>query len=330
MAAAAKPTDGGEGPSRPGTSDRPDLISNQPDAVLGTIVSLLPTKDGCRTQALSRRWRPIWRSAPLNLESGRGVRGALSEQTISDILSGHQGPVRRISITDIADLPSSFDGRRWRVDNEARDARTRFERCLNSRDVLAGLQVLDLGYSYDCRGLKVVPPSVFRHAPVLRMAWFRHCSLPASIAVDLPRLERLSLYKITLTEETLSTVLAGCPALRSLVLEEIMGCHRLSISSPSLRSVGFSEPRNRQAEVSSIVRVQELVIDDAPGLKRLISLNPDYGPATIRVVCSPKLKILGCVSKGTSQLHLGTTVFQVINCTLNTWDTILFYIFLLA
>ena len=189
----------------------PDLISAQPDTVLGTIVSLLPTKDGCRTQALSRRWRPIWRSAPLNLDAGGWAPGRLSKETICDILSGHLGPVRRITFT--GDDDARFEGR------------------ISSRDVdLASVQVLDLGHRYGCHAL------LESARPRLPVATFGRFGLSANLAADFPNLERLSLFRITLTEDTLSAVLSGCPMLRSIVLEEIVGSDRLRISSPTLRT----------------------------------------------------------------------------------------------
>ncbi|EMS62215.1 hypothetical protein TRIUR3_29924 [Triticum urartu] len=131
--------------------------SRLPDAVLGSIVSLLATKEGARTQAISRRWRPLWRSAPLNLV----VDSELINKThklidlIPKILSEHRGPTRRFLLC-------------FRID----DCYDKIEGWLSSQ-ALDGLQELQLNpklWFADRKKLYPLPPSAYRFSPTLRVA----------------------------------------------------------------------------------------------------------------------------------------------------------------
>ncbi|PUZ69287.1 hypothetical protein GQ55_2G095300 [Panicum hallii var. hallii] len=88
------PPGGGAGDGGPDD----DLISRLPDEVLGCVITLLPTKNGARNQILSRRWRPLWRFAPLNLEAGFvGSCGDVRDDErlaarLRRLLSAHEAP----------------------------------------------------------------------------------------------------------------------------------------------------------------------------------------------------------------------------------------------
>ena len=73
-----------------------DFISSLPDDMLKVIISLLPIKYGAQTTLLSRRWRPLWNSSPLDLidthELCHGYRKSLD--AFSKILGSHLGPTK--------------------------------------------------------------------------------------------------------------------------------------------------------------------------------------------------------------------------------------------
>ena len=124
-------------------------------------------------------------------------------------------------------------------------------------------------------------------------------------------LELLSLISVSISADVFRGLLSACRALKSLHLAEVRGARCLHVRSPTLRSICFRDTTGKV----------ELVIEDAPHLVRLLMPfggRDDCG--TIRVICAPKLEVLGpllpvvsklLVSQGISSAGLANSVHTV-------------------
>lgn len=264
-----------------------DRISDLPDPILADIVSLIPTKDGARTQILSSRWRHLWRLASLNLDcEGLASFGYYFSRDdhalaalIPRVLSTHPGPGRRFCVP--AHYPRSRPA--------AVDA------WLGSQ-TLNGLCELEFCHAHGCDKAELLPPlpaSAFRFSPTLRVTTIRKCHLPdsATQALHFPQLNQLALEDVVVSETSLHSMIAGCPALECLLLRGSSGFRRIRINSLTLRSFGVcvgSQPTDE-------LQLKELIIENAPCLQRLHRLDLFDG-LHVSVTSAPKLQTIGCLS----------------------------------
>uniref|UniRef100_N1R192 Putative F-box/LRR-repeat protein n=1 Tax=Aegilops tauschii TaxID=37682 RepID=N1R192_AEGTA len=258
-----------------------DMISDLPDETLCTIISFLRTDDAVRTSALSRRWRHLWRSAPINLDTAH-IPGFCPEkiEVVTQILSEHQGLIRRLHLNSLyfADLDGWFRS-----------------------PALGNLQEFDI---YVAKFDDPLPLSVLRFAPTLRVARIAHCSFFEDEEVpvfNFPHLKTLVLGFLYVDEDTLHSILSGCPILEDLLLDSCSGFSRLVINSPTLRSIGVCNDQYGDSEI---------VIENAPCLERFVRSDSFRTTPVIRVIRAPKLEILGSLTDNFGKLKLGTTVSQ--------------------
>ncbi|CAM0955902.1 unnamed protein product [Alopecurus aequalis] len=268
-------------PAKKAKLEGTDLISLLSDDILGTIISFLPTDDAVRTSALSRRWRHLWRSAPLNIDTAH-IGGYCPEQieVVTKILSEHQGPIRRLCLHSLyfADLDGWFRS-----------------------PALANLQEIDI---YVAKFSDQLPISVLRFAPTLRVFLIAHCSLfeDGVPVVNFPHLKTLSLSFLTVWESTLQNLISSCPVLENLLIDSFDGFSRLVINSPTLRSIGVCDDQGY---------MKEIVIENAPCLERFVRSDVFRRIPVIRVIRAPKLEILGSLTDSFDKLKLGIAVSQV-------------------
>ncbi|CAM0946920.1 unnamed protein product [Alopecurus aequalis] len=282
-----------EAPARRASPDGGvDHISGLPDAILGIVISLLPIKDGARTQVLSPRWRYVWPSvAPLDLDAGISLCDPLRRASvISAILSVHQGPGRRFHFPSI------------RLADDA-DGHAELDRWFHS-PALTNLEDLDISYEHWDPGYPLPASALVRFASTLRAATFGYWAFPDEIAaapaLSFPLLKRLTLWGVSISPDAFSGVVSACHALESLLLWEISfeGC--LRVNSKTLRSIGFHARHSPD---------QELVIGEAPRLRTMLTLHLVIGRETVRVTGAPRLEILGPLSPLNFKLEIATVDF---------------------
>ncbi|XP_066396010.1 putative F-box/FBD/LRR-repeat protein At1g78760 [Miscanthus floridulus] len=161
--------------------DGVDRISSLRDAILGEVISRLPTKDAARTQILATRWRHLWRSAPLNLDGG----DLRTIDVVSRILSSHRGPGRRFRFPAqrLQDHPATVDA--W----------------LRS-PALDDLQEIDCWIPFIWGPQELQPPplpaSAFRFSSCLCVSTLSQCHLSDDVAqaLQFPKLKKLAFRRI--------------------------------------------------------------------------------------------------------------------------------------
>ncbi|OEL20872.1 hypothetical protein BAE44_0018109 [Dichanthelium oligosanthes] len=242
------PCAGGEGSSRGVV----DSISGLPDAILGDITSLLPTKDGARTQVLASWWAHLWRSAPLNLDC-RGLPGGdeVLSGVVSRIISAHHGPGHLfcVPVYHLHDRAATVDA--W-LQAPALDSLQQIEFCYRRRPPL------DQPRPTDASGVPVPllgHPSCGDHLPLphLRRRHWARDSLPPAPAARVCSSSHLR----GLSARHDFRLQLPCPGVP-------ISCRCVRINSTTLRSIGV------QTDYYGLdLHVGELVIEDAPCLEKL-------------------------------------------------------------
>ncbi|CAL5079733.1 unnamed protein product [Urochloa decumbens] len=311
--AEASPESGGGS-----SEDDLDLISRLPDCILGEIVTRLPTADAVRVQLLSTRWRQTWSSSPLNLDIGddklRRFHSYRSHRRlVSALLAVHPGPTRRLKLAHSDDRVYN----RWLWD-----------------PAFNGLRELEIdadrSWWYTSSPTKPLPDRALRFAPTLRVLKIGRVAFPsasssaAASALRFPRLELLSFLRVDVSEGTLHGVLAGCPVLKTLVLNHCTGFAKVHITSPTITSfaISASQSHDYTAYPDEVVpvRLRQVVVEDAPLLEKLVPFREELNGRSfeLRVVNAPRLRVLGSLSMMTSKLELGAaTVFNVTSRRVN-------------
>ncbi|KAL6614576.1 hypothetical protein ACP70R_036846 [Stipagrostis hirtigluma subsp. patula] len=274
--------DGGEVPR--------DRLSDLPDAILVSILSLIPLDEAARCTVLASRWRRLFSPTLLldfsaYMPSRRNVLKA-----VNSVLAAYPtAPVR-----------SFRADRRFRVDKDTSDGGWLQE--LARR----GLQELSLDFDlYESQ--RRIPAPLFACASLTRLR-ASHCTFPeipdagAGAAPPLACLTEIDLWHVTISEESLNVLLSECTALERVNMQGMGRFGRVHVRSPSLKILNCDG------------KIDELFIEYAPSLEWVHGRYMYHKAASeegvrLTVAHAPKLEFLGYLGMNFQAIEFGQTIF---------------------
>lgn len=211
----------------------PDRLSELPDSLLLSILSLLPSSNRViQTSTLSKRWRHLWTfslnflfthvttdvvSSPTACENyASSVTNTLAHSRVSKI------DKFSILIPYLALLAPHVDS--W----------LRFVAKNNADHVTLNFIHMIHGEDY------VLPPQFYANSSV-KVLELMNCEVAPVGVVSWKSLTRLCLKYVRLSDVVMEGILLGCPALEVLEVRNYCGFHRLEVVSLSLREFILSD-----------------------------------------------------------------------------------------
>lgn len=290
-----------------------DLISNLPDALLGSIIYLLPYMEVVRTSVLSKRWETLWKNAhDLNFDQRQMLKSLIEDyiqnsplvdrltmamerkvaprneeyfdviseaaMMITSNIDNHIGPLKSCTIRHLPESCASADVVGWlRKLLEKGVIRVSIER--ESCDYRnGGISDIDVKLAASTIDL---PFEVFSNFKVLELKNYRFNTTPSPDSQQ--TLKTLTLNKVHIISNTFHDILSYCSSLENLTVENCDFLRdELEIVSPSkyIKIANVNELRilvsafNVEViEIDSVICSHEDLVFEAPKLQVLRAYN---------------------------------------------------------